>query len=299
MRMTNDSLTVGTLDGDLLRTFLAIAETRSFTEGAKRIFRSQSAASLQIKKLETLLGRPVFERRGRGLVLTAAGESLRPAAQRIVDMLDRTLVDIRDAGLRGRLRVGIPDEYGGALLPELLARFGRTHPQVDLVVQCAFSAGFPGDLAQGDLDIAVYDAEEVEPTSILLRRHRRVWAASKRHVVEDRDPVPVAVFDQACSWREKAIEALEESGRRYRIAFSSESTAGVTAAIDAGIAVGLVPETVLSGDHRILGDREGFPAVPDSLLLLDVRPGTDPDLAAAMVDAIRAAFDTPAALTGL
>ncbi len=289
MSFLNESGDRGRLDSDLLRTFLAIVETGSVTDGAKRIFRSQSAASLQIKKLERVLGRSVFERRGRGVALTAAGEALVPSARRVVEMIDEAVATIRTEDLRGALRIGIPDEWGESVLSAAVARFARQFPLVDLTVRRAFSAGFPEALSRGELDLAVYDAEREEPDAVLLGRLRRLWLSSEHHSVEGRDPLPIAVFDQACAWRDQAMAALDAAGRRHRVVYSSESTSGIVAAVDAGIAVGLLPEASLRPGLRAVPPPT-MPEVADSLLLLRSRSDGDQELIAEMTAAILAAF---------
>lgn len=160
------------LDSDLLRTFLAVAEAGSISAGATRIYRSQSAASLQVKQLEELLGRPVFDRHGRGVALTPAGERLLPVARQVVGLLDSSLAELGQAPLAGALRVGITDEYGQAVLTRAIARFAREHPRVDLEVRASDSTGFAAALAEGGLDLAVYEVEAPAPGVTLLYDER-------------------------------------------------------------------------------------------------------------------------------
>ena len=277
------------LDSDLLRTFLAIADAGSFTRGAERVFRSQSAVSLQIKRLEDTLGQRVFERHGRGVGLTPTGETLQPLARRVVDLLDSSFAEMRCDGLQGRIRIGIPDEYGKAVLSKIIADFARGHPRVELVVQCALSTGFPAALKKGLLDIAVYEVETPPPGTDVLRQEQMVWAGSRRHVPQDRTPLPVALFDRDCWWRDRALEKLDESGRPYRVVYSSESVAGVAAAIEAGVAVGVLGASHLHDDLVILGASHGLQTMPESKIVLDHRSG-QARLVAAMAEAIRTAF---------
>ena len=294
MSFSNASIGPDRLDSELLRTFLAIAETGSFTRGAERIFRSQSAASLQIKRLEEILGQPVFERHARGVALSDAGEKLRPVARRVVEMLDLTLGDLKSDSIEGSLRVGIPEEYGGSVLPGLIAEFARDHPRVELSVRCGFSAGFPEALENDELDLAVHSVETASPSARILARERTVWAASRHHAPEDRDPLPVALYDRDCWWRDRALEALQAAGKRFRVVYTSESETGVTAAIVAGAAVGLIGENALREDLRVLAGAEGFPDMPDSLLVLDQRKGSRSKAVEAFGIALVGAFGAPA-----
>ena len=288
------------LDSELLRSFLAIADAGSFSRGAERILRSQSAASLQIKRLETLLGGPVFERHARGVSLTPIGEKLYPVARRVVDLLDTTVGDLRSRSLDGSLHIGVPDEYGEIILPQVIARFARDHPRVELVVRCGFSADFPAALSKGDLDLAVHAVETPPPASQVLLKEKMQWVGSRFHSVLEQDPLPIALFDRACWWRDRALQALEAAGRRYRVIYTSESVTGVVAAIEAGVAVGLLGESSL-GDWspgggspgeglRPLLPAEGFPRMPDSLLVLEKGAGARSAAGKAMAATIVGAF---------
>lgn len=278
------------LDSELLRTFLAITDAGSFLGGAARIHRSQSAASIQIKKLEELLGAPVFERHGRGINLTTLGERLEPAARQVVSVLDRTQSELTGQGLEGTLRIAIPDDHSKEKLSRIIADFAREHPKVELTVHCALSTGFSDQLATGGLDIAVHEVEHADPGMVLLREDRLTWAASRVHDLLDRDPLPVALFDRACWWRDAALECLNRSGRSYRIVYSSESTTGVAAAIEAGIAIGVLGLSDLGANLVALTEADGFSAVPSSKLVIEFGRNPDQTLCRAMTGAIERAF---------
>jgi len=279
------------LDSELLRTFLTVSEAGSFSKGATRIFRSQSAVSLQIKQLENVLGTAVFQRRARGVELTPVGEQLRPVAQQVIDLLDKTLGKLKGSALQGSIRIGIPEEYGETFLQDVIAQFVRNHPQVELSVRCSFSASFPEALARDEIDLAVYAVESPDNDVLLLRKERTHWVTSKNHMVHEQAPLPVALFDRACWWRDRALEALEESGKRFQVVFTSESVMGITAAISTGVAVGLVGEGSLRDEFKILRPGDGFPAVRDSALVLECRNGVSTPISQAMSHAIVAAFN--------
>lgn len=294
MSMIDTLSTAQKLDSELLRTFIAVAECGSMSAGAERIFRSQSATSLQIKRLELLLGQPVFARHGRGVMLTPIGERLLPTAQQVVAALDGALVELRSNPIQGSLRVGIPDEFGHSLLPAILAAFAREHPRVELNVQSALSAAYPEAIERGLLDIAIFDSEIVGPDSIELRRQRICWAGARRFSIPQEDPVPLALFDRDCWWRHRALQALQDVQRPYRIVYTSETVAGVRAAIQAGIAVGLLYADDVNGDLVELSQDKGFPPMADTHLVMACRRGISEPLAEAMAQAMRSAFERPA-----
>lgn len=280
------------LESDLLRTFLAVADAGSVTGGADRIHRSQSAASVQVKQLEELLGKSVFKRHGRGVVLSDLGEALAPVARRVVETLDSAMAEFSDAGLVGSLRIGIPDDHGKQALSRIIAEFTREHPKVDLMVHCALGTGYPAALASGDLDLAVYEVEQVVPGTDLICEQQMYWVGARGLSLLDRDPVPVALFDRACWWRDVALRALEKSGRSYRVVYSSESVTGIAAAIEAGIAIGVLDRSALTPDLVVLTEEDGLGEMPTSKLVLSRRKGADDAICDSMTNAIKRAFST-------
>ncbi len=278
------------LNSDLLRTFLAVAETGSMTEGAARILRSQSATSLQIGKLEGLLGQPVFDRHGRGVELTATGERLLPVAREVTGTLASAMRDLTSDGMLGKLRLGIPDDHSQQMLSRIIGEFAQSHPRVELDVSCALSAGFPAALASGDMDIAVYEVERPESRQEILRDEQTFWMMSRHHDLLQRDLLPVALFERECWWRDAALAALHASSRPFRIVYSSQSVAGVAAAIEAGVAIGLLGESSLTDNLTTLGAAHGFADMPTSTLVLGSRSGPDDAAMQAMKSAIREAF---------
>ncbi|WP_415403988.1 LysR family transcriptional regulator [Tateyamaria sp. SN3-11] len=278
------------LDSDLLRTFVAVAQAGSVTEGAARIHRSQSAASIQIKRLEATLGQPVFDRHGRGVVLSEAGRNLMPVAQEVIARLDAALRDISQNPVEGTLRLGIPDDHGSAKLAQITAAFARQHPQVNLEVTCALSARFPEDLAKGHLDLAVYEVDTPKPDEELLAEDPTCWVSSAHHDFTDRTPLPVALFDHACWWRDAALTSLEARAKPYRVVYSSQSVAGVLAAVEAGIAIGLLGRSSLHPGLSVAAAQYGLGPTPTSKLVMAGHDAQDDRPRAAMKAAIRTAF---------
>lgn len=275
------------LDSDLLRTFLAIVEAGSVTGGAARIHRSQSATSLQLKQLEAVIGQPLLARHGRGVVPTSAGERLLPVARRVTGALDAALASFRTDEIAGRARIGIAEDVARGVLADVIAAFCRAHPRMELEVHCALGDDFEGALARGQLDLAVYEVPEISPTQERLRTERLVWMASRDHDAARRDPLPIAVFDRACWWRDVALADLSATGRTYRRVFTSESGIGVRAAVAAGMAVALLAESAQGED--LIELPEIAPARP-SHLVLDVARDARNAATDALCAAIRGAL---------
>ncbi|WP_306144463.1 LysR family transcriptional regulator [Roseibium sp. MMSF_3412] len=278
------------LDSDLLRTFLAVAETGSITDGGARIGRSQSAISLQIARLEQTVGQSVFHRNGRGVILTDAGKQLYPVAKDVTARLDATLRDLTATPLRGTLRLGIPDDHGRAKLTQIVGNFARSHPQVQLDVTCSLSPDFPDMLSKGRLDLAVYEVQNPAPGEEVVYEDPTHWVMSKHRNLLDMEPLPVALFDRACWWREAAIASLTSAVKAYRVVYSSQSVAGVKAAVEAGVAVGVLGKSSIDHSMTVLGEKQGFVPTPSSKLVIGAGQGQDTGLINSMASEIRAAF---------
>ncbi len=256
------------------------------TGGAQQVHRSQSAVSLQIGQLEELLGTPVFLRHGRGVHLTEAGETLLTAARQVVQILDRTRAEIGGKGLAGRLRLGIPEEHGTGHLPTIIGRFARRHPEAEVMVRSANSSAFPAALASGQLDMAIHDVETVTERMTLLRDVPLGWVGSRSHPLPPVGTVPVALFDSACWWRAAAVRSLEKCERDYRVVLTSESSGGIAAAIEAGIAIGLLDCSNLPKALVPLAPIAGLAAPSPSKLVLEMAAVPSSPLAKAMAETV-------------
>ena len=282
------------LDSDLLRTFVAVAEAGSVTEGAARIHRSQSATSLQIKRLETILGKPVFDRHGRGVVPSDAGRKLFPLAQEVTARLDAALQEISQNSISGKLRLGIPDDHGRTKLAEIVATFTRLHPKVELDVTCALSTSFPEDLKRGLLDLAVYEVENPSRHEEVIFEDPTCWVSSTHRDFQPDESLPVALFDHTCWWRDAAVASLQARGMPYRVVYSSQSVSGVIAAVEAGIAVGLLGRSSLHSGLSVINEALGFADTPASKLVMASNALKADAPQDAMKAAIRTAFLTKA-----
>lgn len=278
------------LDSDLLRTFVAVADAGSVTDGAARIHRSQSATSLQIKRLEAILGQPVFDRHGRGVVLSDTGRKLFPVAQEVTERLDAALREISQYTLSGKIRLGIPDDHGRTKLAAIIATFARQHPKVELDVTCSLSTSFPKALDKGSLDLAIYEVESPSSHEEVLFEDPTCWVSSAHRNFHVDESLPVALFDHACWWRDSAVTSLEARAKPYREVYSSQSVSGVIAAVEAGIAVGLLGRSSLHAGLSVVSDALGFGNTPASKLVMASSRPKKQGPQDVMKTAIRAAF---------
>jgi DNA-binding transcriptional LysR family regulator len=261
-----------TLEPDLLLTFIAIAETGSFTAAARRVHRTQSAVSMQIKRLEEGLGRSLFEREGRSVSLTPHGEILLDHARRIIRAHREALAAFDAQAMHGDVRVGSPDDYASTFLPGILARFAQTHPKVHVEVFCKSSTELLGLLEAGEVDLALVTQGSGETGGTLVHREPLVWVTSAHHCIHEENPLPLAVFEQGCIFRRYATEALARCGRQVRIAYTSVSLAGIHAALDAGLACSAELRSNVRPGLRMLTEAEGFPRLPEIGVTLQRSP---------------------------
>lgn len=251
-----------TLDIPLLRTLLAVVDSGSFTQAAAQVHRTQSAVSMQIKRLEEVVGRSLFERTGRRSALTREGQALAEYARRILQLHDEALTTISEPEISGAVRLGVPDDYISGFLPAVLSAFAESYPLVEVELHCASSRKVSRAHDAGEVDIGLVTIEMVEQECQLVRREPVIWATSRQHVVHERNPVPLAVFEPGCSFRKWAVESLDSIGRPHRIAYSSESVAGLVTTVEAGLAVTVLPRSGMPADFRELTPDEGFPVLP-------------------------------------
>ncbi|MBI1204744.1 MAG: LysR family transcriptional regulator [Rhodopseudomonas sp.] len=250
------------LDVDQLRTFIAIAETGSFTKAAEVVNKTQSAVSMQMKRLEERLERPIFSRDGRASKLTDDGQRLLDYARRIVKLNVETIAAFSDAELSGRVRLGVPDDYADRYLPEIMARFSRAYPGVELTVICEPSVDLLERIDANEIDLAIVTNCETKRVSETFRRERLLWVTSNRHATHAEEPLPLALGRPTCSWRSAAVEKLESVSRPYRMLYSSSNAGAVAAAVLAGLAVSVLPESGLRTGMRVLSASDGFPDLP-------------------------------------
>jgi DNA-binding transcriptional LysR family regulator len=250
------------LDVDQLRTFIAIAETGSFTKAAEVVNKTQSAVSMQMKRLEERLERPIFARDGRASKLTDDGQRLLDYARRIVKLNVETIAAFSEAELSGRVRLGVPDDYADRYLPEIMARFSRAYPSVELTVICEPSVDLLERIDANEIDLAIVTNCESKRASETFRRERLLWVTSNRHATHAEEPVPLALGRPTCSWRSVAVDRLETVARPYRVLYSSSNAGAVAAAVLAGLAVSVLPESGLRPGMRVLTAAEGFPELP-------------------------------------
>ncbi len=232
------------LEIDVLRTFVCIAESGSFTRAAQQIFRTTSAVSMQIKRLENLLGCSLFVREARRIALTDDGERLLGYARRLLRLHEEAVGAFIAPRLNGRVRFGTPADIGTHILPGLLSQFARSHPGVEVNVSVGRTIDLIQRIDAGELDVAllsVGNAGQDDTRGEVVHSEPLVWAGRAGGVAAERTPLPLALATPDCAWRRLALHALDRVGRPYRVAYSSEQCAGQEAAMIADLAIAPYP----------------------------------------------------------
>lgn len=263
----------GGLDADVLRAFVYVAEEKSFTRAGARIGRTQAAISMQMQKLEALLGETLFLRgRGEGVELTAHGSFLLGRAREVLALNDSIWNAFRAPAVSGIVRLGTPDDYAINFVPDALRRFAETHPAVEVQVVCLPSEELVERLKAGRLDLALV-SEGHQPKrwkAEKLMQGPLVWVTSERYAPHRQDPLPLAVAEDDCNWRRAIIKALERAGLAYRIAYTSQSATGTLVPVVAGLAITAcaVASPLPEGARMLPAEESGLPELPDFGVLM-------------------------------
>jgi DNA-binding transcriptional LysR family regulator len=287
-------MTAAVLDPDLLKAFVAVAEHRSFTRAAHVLNRTQSAVSVQIRRLEERLGTKLFQRTRAGVALTSAGDELLVYARRLLDLNAEAVDALRARKCKAVVRLGVMDDYGTIVLPPLLAHFAQNHPEIRIEIETGLTATMPARLGEAyDLVIAMHP--EGRGDGELLRREQAVWAAATSYSAgAPHDTLPVALYPPGCLFRQWAAEALDAAGRPWRLAFVSRTLAAVEAIAAQGLAITVVKAGTLPPRLRVLSN--GLPPLPAA----DIRLHRARNLsrpAALLADHLRRGISEPATLS--
>ncbi|WP_052319460.1 LysR family transcriptional regulator [Burkholderia sp. A9] len=276
------------LEIDLLRSFVVIAEVRSLSRAAARVGRTQSALSQQMRRLEESVDQPLFQRTGRGVVLTHPGERLLAHAQRILRQHDEALADLCGTGLSGTIRFGCPDDYAAVFLPSLLRRFSSQHPQAIVEVVCGPTPRLLEQLDKRAVDLAMISLPDDGSNDDFIRREQLVWIGYPGQDAAQFNPLPLALSDPDTLDHIAACDALQRAGRDYRVAYASSSLAGLTALVRSGQAFAVMTQTAVPADLAILAADRGLPPLPAVGITLRFDRKRPSHLTAAFADHIRA-----------
>jgi DNA-binding transcriptional LysR family regulator len=254
------------LPTDYLRTFIAVADTKGFTTAGIQVNRSQSAVSMQIKRLEDEVGKPLLERIGKTVKLTTEGNLLISHARRIVKEHDDAVMALSRPALKGYVRFGSPEHYTAGVLPKLLARFASSYPDVLVEMRCENSDKIKEAVDKGELDIGL--CTQISDGGQIIHHDPVVWVAAPGFLFKKNETLPLGVFEEDCIFRNWTIEALEKAGLKYRIVYVSRSISGILDAVRARLALAPIVQSNVPPDLKVVGMEEGLPVLPVSTVVL-------------------------------
>ncbi len=283
------------LDIELMQTLLAIADTGSFSAAAQAVHRTQSAVSMQMKRLEEIVGQPLFEKQGRKAVLTMQGQNLLLYARRMLALQEEAIATFRSPEIKGEVRLGVCDDYVLSHMPPILASYAQQYPQVHISLDCQTSMRLISAVSRSDLDLALVNVVKPDLEYEKLTREHLVWVTSSRHLIHEADPLPLAV-EGNCLWGIWAQQAMDLTERRYRLAYTTFNISGVTAIVEAGLAVSVMSRNSVPPGLRILGVADGFPELPTASIGLVLRSSKLSPAVQYLADAIRHSMTAEAPL---
>lgn len=265
-------------DPALLRTFVAVAETGSFTRAAQQVQLSQPTVSQQVRRLEAAAGRQLIARDTRQVRLTDNGDAMLGFARTILGAHDDAASYFTGTAMRGRLRFGSADDLALTQLPQILRDFRQVHPHINLELTVAQSGTLARRLNSGALDLVFVKQESGRTEGRLVRRERLVWAAHRSLTLDADAPVPLIVYQAPSLSRTAALKTLEDAGRTWRITCNVREINGVLAAVRAGIGVAVFPQSMIPADLVIVDSGLGLPSPGevDFVLLDNPRAAREP-----------------------
>lgn len=254
------------MDIEALRSFLAFAETGSFTRAAKQINRTQSAFSAQMRKLEDELEVSLFQKEGRHLVLSEAGLSLRTQAQQIIGLHESTVKKIRRYQDKRPLKLGCPEDYNDNILPHVVAVLQQAKPTFSIQIYNQPSSVLRTWLDEGNLDAAIVTRAPGSEEGHWLASDQGVWIASETFELQSQSPLPLALFQADCKYHAAAIEALSKVGHNHQLMACCNTASAQRALVKAGLAVGAMGRRSVGSDLRILDHLPPLPNVDIALI---------------------------------
>jgi DNA-binding transcriptional LysR family regulator len=267
------------IDTALLRAFVLLSETRSFTRTAERLGRTQPAVTLQLRRLEEAFGARLFSRDRRRVALTPEGEALLPVAREVLALLGQAAEGLAGLDAAGEVRFGSPEDFATAFLPAILARFVETHPAVRLSTACELTRRLIEGVEAATFDLAVIKQApgRLHPGARPVWREALMWVAAEGARPPQKDaPLRLVLSPAPCVYRERATEALAAAGRRFDVVYTSPSLAGAAAAVRAGLGVTVLPRTLVPPGLAPLTARAGMPALEETVICLLLRDGAPP-----------------------
>lgn len=257
------------MDLQLLETFLDLAETRNFTMTAKRLKKSQAAISLQINRLEEMLGKFLFDRDNRNVNLSQDGEILVGYAKQILNMHQELLYRFSSLPIEGTVSIGTTDEIANLYLAEILSLFSKQYPKIVLNVSCDLKDNLVQQFQNETVDMILIHQEPktTHSDAIVVQEEAFIWVKAKDIAIDPSKPLPIILNPEPCSIRQKTLESLSKAQVKSRIVYTSTSYAGKIAAVKAGLGIALIPASQSKKEFEIL-DLPYLPKFPNQQMVI-------------------------------
>jgi DNA-binding transcriptional LysR family regulator len=274
------------LDISLLRTLVAVDRHGSFARAADHIGRSESAVSLQLKRLERQIGSPLFHRAGRSMALTEAGQTLLGYAKRMIELNDEALTASSGKTTEGVVRLGVPADFAENWLPSVLARFARAYPLVQVDTAAGRSPQVLSQFKRGELDLAMTFGVDRPESACWSTDLPMAWIGLKHYRRHEDEPVRLAVFDPPCMFRNGAAAALDGKGIPWTVGFISPTLASLWGAVTAGLGITVRTPHGIPAQLAVLGVEAGLPPLATVTLSLFEGEGATSSAAERLAEAL-------------
>ncbi|MGV9823221.1 LysR substrate-binding domain-containing protein [Nocardia xishanensis] len=276
-----------------VRTFLAVAQTLSFTQAASALGLGQPTVSQHIRKLEQAAGRPLLVRDTRSVRLTVDGEAMVGFARSILNSHTQAADYFNGAGVRGRLRFGVTDDLALTRVPQILRDFRHLNPGITLDLLVSQGVQLERRVESGHVDLAFLKTAAGDGRGRLVRRDRLVWAAAEGTSLrwDEGQPVPLIVWQAPSPSRALAVRALEDAGIKYRVVCIARGVNSVLAATRAGLGIAIFTRSLLPADLAELPCGAGLPELGELDLVLLTNPRAPAESVEALASTILAHSD--------
>lgn len=278
------------LDIDLIRTFIAVADHSNMTAAANARYLTQSAVSQQIKRLENNLGQVLFERERRGLKLTLAGERLLAKGRGLIVLNDDIWAEMAEADVHGKVRLGLPYDLVEPCIAPVIKAYASAHPQIEISLACAASPDLLASLAAGEIDLAIVEEPQGPSSGECLRVERLVWVGARNGGAWLKTPLPVSMVADTCAFRPAVLAALQKRDRAWRTVFENGNIEATTATVRADLAVTAWLASTVPADLDILGPDKAPTDLPLFAINLHLPKGGLARPAAEMAGYLREGF---------
>jgi DNA-binding transcriptional LysR family regulator len=261
---------------DLLRAFVTIVEFNSFTKAGELLGRSQPAISLQMNRLEDMLGETLLMRDGKNLSLTIAGETIFEYAKQILSLNDLAVSECTKSTIMGKVRLGIPSEFATILLPKIVGRFAKAYPNITLEVNCELSKTLLSRSGKAAHDVILaLQNNPLEESDNLVKTDNLVWVSGPEYNPNKPPPVPLIVAPEGCIYRQRAVRTLNKIKQPWQIVYNIPDLTGIQYAIQEGLGVTVLAKSTVPENLKIIANSQRYPDLGSvGISLLNVRNNT-------------------------